>query len=103
MLEIEKSCLLMCQKIIFVSFNSIFITYLVDVCFFISFFRKGGINAYTCLYVLVILTVHRLCPRPFNCPKISPPYCAVPDTFRYKGGLICPTCDKNICKSPKTN
>nr|XP_034328201.1 uncharacterized protein LOC105319544 [Crassostrea gigas] len=50
----------------------------------------------------VCCPIHRLCPRPFNCPKISP-YCAVPDTFRYKGGLICPKCDKNICKSSKTN
>lgn len=56
------------------------------------------------VYVFVgVLKAHRLCPRPNNCPIISPPRCARPTTFRYKGGLICPGCDKNICKRPKNH
>nr|XP_011415432.2 uncharacterized protein LOC105319545 [Crassostrea gigas] len=51
----------------------------------------------------VCCPAHRLCPRPNNCPIISPPRCARPTTFRYKGGLICPGCDKNVCKRSKNH
>ncbi|XP_078334106.1 uncharacterized protein LOC144625778, partial [Crassostrea virginica] len=47
--------------------------------------------------IIRLLVLHRLCPR-INCPVISPPSCARATTFLYKGGLICPGCDKSICK-----